>query len=144
MPFRLSLPRGPASKMIGGEPASGPVMEGVGRAVGASAGAAGAAGVAAGVVACGGSAGLGAGASCAKLAHASPTQRATAAKFLRHIVLILSAKPQYGRRHAVQMLSCSAKPRADAGQENPPSVSQDQQETVVLRSSRRRQFQAIS
>src|ERR1017187_3922070 len=136
MPFRLSLPRGPASRMIGGEPASGPVMEGVGRAVGASAGAAGAAGaagVAAGVVACGGSAGLGAGASCAKLAHASPTQRATAAKFLRHIVLILSAKPQYGRRPAVQMLSCSAKPRADAGQENPPSVSQDQQETVVLR-----------
>src|SRR5664279_2074530 len=78
MPFRLSLPRGPASKTIGGEPAKGPVIEGVGSAVGASAGAAGAAGAAAGAaadavagaVACGWSAGLGAGASCATIGEA--------------------------------------------------------------------------
>src|ERR1035441_9660715 len=80
MPFRLSLPKGPASRTIGGDPAKGPVIEGVGSAVGASAGAAGAAaggaaGAVAGAVACGWSAGLGAGASCATTGEAENIAR---------------------------------------------------------------------
>ena len=97
MPFTAILPKGPASKMAGGIPASGPVMEGVGSAaagVDAAAGAAGwvvsacelvggVAGAAGWVVgACGLGAGV-AGAFCARQTEGQPKAKGNHCKVPR-------------------------------------------------------------
>src|SRR5208283_5089164 len=88
IPFTASLPNGPASKVAGGIPESGPVMEGDGSAAGA-AGAGAAAGAAEGAAAW--SAGLawsGAGAAggfCARQTAANPMHRAITARLFPRI-----------------------------------------------------------
>src|SRR5215472_12568384 len=76
MPFRLSLPKGPAPKMVGGAACSGPVIEGVVSGAGA---------------------GGGAGAFCALQSAVSPKHRALAARFFTIMPLSARTLPP-GRR----------------------------------------------